>query len=96
MFRPENFSPDPKDHDKVKARGREICEKGLSVLDKGFGGREYIAGPFSIADAALFYVEYWAAARMNITLPPHCAAHFARMKGRAAVQRAMQQEGLAA
>jgi glutathione S-transferase len=96
MFRPENFSPDPKDHDKVKARGREIFEKGLLLLDKGFGGREYIAGRFSIADAALFYVEFWAAGRMNMTLPPHCAAHYARMQARPAVQRAMKQEGLAA
>jgi glutathione S-transferase len=51
-------------------------------------------GGFSIADAALFYVEFWAAERAKITLPPNCAAHYTRMRARPAVQRVMQQEGL--
>ena len=94
MFRPENFSPDSKDHDAVKARGREIMARGLELLEKKIGSRDYIAGDFSVADAALFYVEYWAAARMGMTLPPRIAAHYARMQARPAVQRAMKFEGI--
>lgn len=94
IFRPENFAPTAADHDKVKARGKEIFENGLRILGKALAGKEYIAGPFSIADVALYYVEFWGADRLGLQLPPNVAAHYARMKARPAVQRAMQQEGL--
>lgn len=95
MVRPGNFSPNEADHDAVKARGREIMEKGLAQLDKMLAGNDYIAGRFSIADSALFYIEFWAA-RAGIALPPNCAAHYARMKARPAVARVIQQEKLPA
>jgi len=96
IFRPENYSPTAADAEKVKARGREIFEKGLSLLDKALGGKEYIVGSFSIADAAAFYVEFWASARAKIQLPPNCEAHYRRMLARPSVQRVMQAEGLQA
>ncbi|MBV8612207.1 MAG: glutathione S-transferase C-terminal domain-containing protein [Acetobacteraceae bacterium] len=97
MFRPENFSPKPEDAEAVKARGREIFEKGLALLDKALAGKDYLGGAsLSIADAALFYVEFWAAGRMKMTLPPNCAAHYQRMLARPAVRKVMQAEGLAA
>jgi len=96
MFRPVNFSPSEADHEAVKARGREILEKGLNIMDKALEGKEYAVGQFSVADAALFYVEYWAKERMNLQLPPNCAAHYARMRQRPAVQRVFKDEGLAA
>jgi glutathione S-transferase len=93
MFRPANFAPSEADHEAVKARGREVFEKGLQVLNKALGDQEYLVGGFSIADAALFYVEFWAD-RSKITLPPNCAAHYNRMKARESVQKAFQDEGL--
>ena len=96
IFRPGNFSPNAADEETVKARGREIFEKGLGVLDQALAGKDYVVGQFSVADAALFYVEFWAAARLKLDLPPNVAAHYKRMLGRPAVQRMMQQEGLAA
>ena len=63
-------------------------------MDEQLAGKEYLLGDFSIADAALFYVEFWAG-RLGIDLPPNCAAHFARMKARPAVRRAMETEGVA-
>lgn len=96
IFRPGNFAPNAADEEAVKARGKEIFEKGLAVMDKALAGKEYLVGPFSIADAALFYVEFWGAARLKMELPPNCAAHYQRMLARPAVQRMMQQEGLAA
>ena len=95
IFRPANFSPNPEDEEKVKARGREIFEKGLATLDKALAGKQYVVGELSIADAALFYVELWAAARLEMTLPPNCAAHYERMRARPAVQRVLQREGFA-
>lgn len=96
IFRPGNFAPSEADHEAVRARGVEIFETGLGLMDKALAGKEYVAGRFSVADAALFYVEFWWAERLKKTLPPNCAAHFARMKARPAVLRAMQKEGLAA
>jgi glutathione S-transferase len=96
IFRPGNFAFSEADHEKVKARGREIFEKGLALMDKALEGKEYLTGKFSIADCALFYVTFWAAARLKLDLPPNVAAFWKRMQARPAVQRTMQQEGLAA
>lgn len=96
MFRPGNFSYTEADHDKVKARGKEIMEKGLALMDKALEGKDYLAGKFSVADAALFYVSFWAAGRMKMPLPKNVAAHYERMKARPAVKRVLEQEGLAA
>lgn len=94
LFRPSNFSPSTADEEQVKARGKEIVEKGFAALDKALEGKQFVAGGFSVADCALYYVEFWAG-RFGIPLPPNVAAHFERMKSRPAVQKAMQAEGLA-
>jgi len=94
LFRAANYTPNPADEDKVKERGKELVEKGFAVLDKALDGKDYLAGSFSIADSALFYVEFWGGKRMNMKLPPNCAAHLNRMLARPAVQRVLQQEGL--
>lgn len=96
MVRPGNYSPNEADHEAVKAKGREIFETGLKLMDSALGGTDYVAGAFSVADGALFYVEYWAAARMKMELPANCAAHFARMKARPAIARMLADEGLEA
>jgi glutathione S-transferase len=94
QFRAANFTPNATDEDAVKARGKEIAEKGFGLLNEALQGKEYAVGPFSIADAALFYVEFWAG-RVGITLPPNCAAHLQRMQARPSVQRTLKAEGLA-
>ena len=94
IYRPGNFAPNAADEEAVKARGREIFDKGMAIMDKALAGKDHVAGPFSIADAALFYVEFWGAARLKMELPANCAAHYKRMLARPAVQRMMQQEGL--
>jgi glutathione S-transferase len=98
LFRASNFTPNAGDEEAVKTRGKEIFEKGLALMDKALAGKDYVAGAFSIADAALFYVEYWAANPLKATLPlpPNCAAHYQRMLARPAVQRTLKAEGLAA
>jgi glutathione S-transferase len=95
LFRTERFAPSAADHDKVKAQGRENIDKGFAVVDKALEGKNYLGGnDLSIADAALFYVEFWGAKRVGLQLPKNCAAHFERMMARPAVQRALQQEGM--
>ena len=96
IYRPGNFAANEAEHDAVKTRGRQILATGLDVVDRALQGKDYVVGAFSIADAALFYVEFWASSRIGTALPPNCAAHFARMKARPAVVAVMKQEGLAA
>ncbi len=95
QFGPARFAVREEDFDAVKARGRELAEKGFATLDKALEGKDYVAGAYSIADSALFYVEFWAAERLNIPLPANCAAHYARMKARPAVQAVLAKEGFA-
>ncbi len=94
QFRAANFTPSAADEEAVKAKGKDIAEKGFSLIDKALEGKEYAVGKFSIADAAIFYVEFWSK-RVGMTLPASCAAHLDRMLARPAVQRVLQQEGLA-
>jgi glutathione S-transferase len=94
QFRASNFTPSAADEETVKARGKELATKGFATLDKALEGKDYALGKFSIADAAIFYTEFWSK-RVGITLPANCAAHLDRMLARPAVQRTLQQEGLA-
>jgi len=95
IFRPANFASNEADHPAVQARGSEIFEKGLAVMDKALEGKEYLLGGYSFADTALFYVSFWWAGRLNRALPANVAAHYTRMKARPAVQRTLAAEGLA-
>ena len=92
IFTTEKFSSDPATHEAVKARGREIIEQGFAVMDTILAGKEYAVGTFSIADAALFYVEFWAD-RSGVALPPACEAHYRRMLTRRAVRQVLAEEG---
>ena len=95
QFRPGNCSPAEAGHDKVKAQGREMAAKGFGIMDKALAGKEWVAGDYSIADSALFYVAFWGR-RAGMDLPPNVAAHLDRMLARPAVQRMIEQEGLKA
>ncbi len=93
IARPLNFTPNDADKEMVQTRGREIYAKGLHLLNLALADRDWIAGSYSVADTAVFYVSNWSP-RAGVDLPAHVAAHFARMKARPAVQRALAAEGL--
>ena len=97
MFRPERFAlgGDEAALATVRAEGLRLFSEGFALMDQALAERDYLIGHFSIADAALFYVSFWAEGRKTCPLPPHVAAHYARMLARPAVQRAMAAEGLA-
>lgn len=96
IFTTANYTPNEADHkaahEAIKARGREIVEKGFSIMNDMLAGKDYVASEFSIADAALFYVEFWAN-KIGIGLPAHCRAHYERMLARPVVQRVLREEG---
>ncbi len=92
IFTTEKFATSAAEHEAVKARGREIVVQGFAIMDELLAGQDYAAGRFSIADAALFYVEFWAS-RSDIPLPPNCEAHYRRMLTRPAVRQVLAEEG---
>ena len=92
IFITDTFSPNAADHATVQARGREIVNQGFAIMNDALAGLDYVTGGFSIADAALFYVEFWAD-RLGIPLPEHCDAHYQRLRTRPAVQRVLREEG---
>lgn len=94
IFTTERFSPSSADHAAVKAQGRQIIDQGFAIINRELAGRDYVADHFTIADAALFYVEFWAT-RIDIPLPENCAAHYRRMLTRPAVRQVVAEEGYA-
>lgn len=97
IFAPQMFEPQDALHraaglgsSSVRAQGRRMVEKGFAILDPQLARRDYAAGEgFTIADAALFYVERWAPS-YDITLPINLRKHLDRMLDRRAVQTVRQ------
>ena len=91
IFTTERFSPSSADHESVKAQGRQIIDQSFAIINRQLAGRQYAVDHFSIADAALFYVEFWAD-RIGIPLPENCHA---LMLTRPAVRQVLAEEGYA-
>jgi glutathione S-transferase len=94
IFRAGTFSPNPADEAKVVEAGRGMVIKGFGILEPALADKPYLLGDISIADAGLFYLEYWAVNRAKIPVPPAFEAHLDRMLARPAVQRVLAAEGL--
>lgn len=92
IFTPDKYAFEQSDEIRATAQGEFIVNKGLALINRQLVGRDYITGEFSIADAALFYCEFWAD-RINIILPAHCLAHYHRMLQRPSVKQVMIEEG---
>lgn len=93
IFTPDRFALRAEDTPAVQERGREIVTSGFAVLAPRLeAGGGYLFEHFSIADAALFYVEFWAD-RTGHPLPDPCRRHFELMSARPVVRRVLQEEG---
>ncbi|MCQ8127631.1 glutathione S-transferase family protein [Methylomonas rivi] len=92
LFTTEKFSSNPDDFEAVKTQGLNIVRQGFDIVDSRLPAQGYAVGAFSIADAALFYVEFWAD-KSNIALPDNCLAHYRLMCSRQAVKRVLMEEG---
>ena len=84
--RPDIYSDNLTGHDLLKARGKVAMLDALNVVDAQLADKEYLMGEFSIADAALYYTEYWAVDVAGWTLPQNIQAHYELMKTRPSVQ----------
>ena len=56
IFRPGNFGP-AEQEDQVKARGREMVEKGFAIHDQALAGKDYLGGKELSAAEAAFQAE---------------------------------------
>jgi glutathione S-transferase len=92
IFTPERYATKPEAIAATQAEGREIVNKAFAVLNRQMAGKDYVAEAFSIADAALFYVEFWAD-KTGIDLPDNCRAHYQLMRTRPAVRQVLAEEG---
>ncbi|MGZ8270933.1 MAG: glutathione S-transferase family protein [Methylophilus sp.] len=92
IFTTSNYSDNEAEHEQIKKRGYEIVEKGLAVMNDLLSGKEYVVDRFSIADAALFYVEFWAD-KIKLDLPANCLAHYQHMLTRPTVRQVLLEEG---
>ena len=92
IFTTSNYTSNEAEHAAIQAHGKTIVESGFAVMNEILAEREYVVGNFSIADAALFYVEFWAD-KIQLELPPHCERHYQRMLQRPKVRQVLAEEG---
>ncbi|POZ52664.1 glutathione S-transferase family protein [Methylovulum psychrotolerans] len=92
LFTTDKFAINTADSEAVKAQGWVIAEQAFAVINAALPPQGYALGAFSIADAALFYVEFWAD-KIGMALPEHCLAHYRLMLTRPVVRRVLQEEG---
>ena len=91
--RPDAYVSDAETQKEVQQRGKDAVLAGLEVVNGQLNGKDFLIGDFSIADPALYYVEYWAADVAGWPLPRNVQSHFERMKTRPSVQASRKQEG---
>ena len=92
IFTTDKFTANAADIEAVKAQGIDIVNRAFTVVNASLPPQGYAAGAFSIADAALFYVEFWAD-KTGVPLPEQCLNHYRLMLTRPAVRRVLMEEG---
>lgn len=92
IFTTDKFTANAADVEAVKAQGLDIVKRAFAVVNGSLPQQGYVLGTFSIADAALFYVEFWAD-KTGIPLPEQCLEHYRLMLTRPAVRRVLMEEG---
>lgn len=94
IFVPERYMHREEDRPVVEAQGKHLVQKGFQIIAKRLEASTsgYLFDHFTIADAALFYVEFWAD-RIKLTMPEACRTHFALMLTRPVVRQVLIEEG---
>lgn len=92
IFTTDRYAFNEADFEVVKTQGRDIVKRGFAVVNDSLSTTGYVMDTFSIADAALFYVEFWAD-KIGIALPENCLKHYRLMLERPVVRRVLIEEG---
>jgi glutathione S-transferase len=94
----KQFSPlfDPLYPEELKAKQRERLATRFDWIVQQLGGRDYLLGSFSVADAYLFTVLNWCGwTGIDLAKWPALQKYVARVAARPAVVAALKAEGLA-
>lgn len=94
IFTTDRYALREGDADAIVNQGKVLVQKGLRRMADHLAA---IDGPwcfehFTIADAALFYVEFWAD-RIDLSMPDACRKHYQAMCARPVVKRVLMEEG---
>ncbi|NVK17913.1 MAG: glutathione S-transferase N-terminal domain-containing protein [Methylocystaceae bacterium] len=93
IFAPEKYMLRDDDLGQVKAKGLERVKSSFDVVAQYLTGCDgLVFDHLTIADAALFYVEFWAD-RSDIQMPVVCEQHYQTMCTRPIVQQVLAEEG---
>ncbi|HEY8096796.1 MAG TPA: glutathione S-transferase N-terminal domain-containing protein [Methylobacter sp.] len=92
IFTTDRFACNEAYFETVKAQGMDIVRRGFVAIDDALSPQGYVMDTFTIADAALFYVEFWAY-KTGIVLPENCLKHYRLMLERPVVRRVLMEEG---
>jgi glutathione S-transferase len=94
LFNQGNFAPAEADAPAVRAKGLGIVNAGFALLAAPLADKDWLLGPYSVADAALFFLEFWAKERFALEMPGAIVAHYDRMRARPAVAAVLRTEEL--
>lgn len=92
IFTTDKYTNNEAEYDWVQQQGRTIIDKGFAIVEEQLDPSGYVIDALSIADLALFYVEFWAD-KTSIELPEACQRHYQHILGRAKVQQVLMEEG---
>lgn len=92
IFTSDRYTMNEAEVETVKAQGMEIVKRGFAIINNELPSQGYFMGAFTIADAALFYVEFWAD-KIGIALPENCLNHYRLMLTRPVVRQVLMEEG---
>lgn len=94
IIAPMKFTPSPEAQAELTAHGKAQVALGFDRLAETLGDGDWLAGDYSIADSALFYLTQMAMLK-DLDMPPSIARHRNRMLERPAVLRALAAEEMA-
>jgi glutathione S-transferase len=95
IFRPAKFCEDPATHDVIQQQGRDVVTAGLAIVERDLRTGGALHGEATFADAALFYVLFWAVDRVKLEVPSACAERYGKLKSSDAARRVFAEEGIA-
>lgn len=95
IFTPDRYLFGDQDREaqqaQLLAQGKRIITDSFDWVASQISG-PYVCEQFSLADAALFYVEFWAD-KTAIEMPQACRDHYHAMLARPAVRQVLAEEG---
>lgn len=92
IFTTDRYSTLNLDHETIKQQGEKIITNAFNLVDPILADNDLLFDDFSIADAALFYVLFWAD-RINLALPENCSRYYQKLLTRPTVRQVLSEEG---